>query len=70
MRLEAVERDLRLRTVSYNRLCFPFSWWIRQEEVRPEEEEETGKLVSAGSRGKLGVISSWMGQSRQSLMSN
>lgn len=67
MCLEAVERDLRLRTVSYNRLCSPFSWWIRQEEVRPEEEQETGKVVSAGSRGKLGVISSWMGQS---LMSN
>lgn len=63
MCLEAVERGLRLRTVSYNHLGSPLFWWIRQEEVRPEEEEETGKLVSAGSRGKLGVISSWMGRS-------
>lgn len=70
MSLEAVERDLRLRMVSYSCLGSPLSWWIRQEEVRPEEEEETGKLVSAGSRGKLGVISSCMWQSRQSLMSN
>lgn len=56
--------------MSHNRLCSPLSWWIRQEEVRPEEEEEAEKLVSAGSRGKLGLLSSYMGPSGQSLMSD